>query len=169
MRKRYKLKKWYPSLPKNWETDMLVGIGDNNWGYSPVSSKYEYNATLPKSEVQNNPEFWEEIKEKEPLFVTEDGVEIFEGDRYYHVSHLYTGWSDPLSPKGLINMKIDTYIAAKNGISYIAPSFSTKEAAEKWIDNNKPIYSKGDISYALDKCTTLRAMSRNEFEHILGI
>lgn len=67
MVKQYKLLKWYPSLPKRWEAGMLVGQGDRTAtfaDYSPCSSKYG-SYRISCFEVQDNPEFWEEIKEKE--------------------------------------------------------------------------------------------------------
>lgn len=39
-------------------------MGDRNWGYSPTSS-IEYDKCLDNKEVENNPEFWEEIIEKD--------------------------------------------------------------------------------------------------------
>lgn len=62
--KKYKLLKWYPSLPRDWKIGMNVGMGDRNWGYSPTSS-IEYDKCLDNKEVENNPEFWEEIIEKD--------------------------------------------------------------------------------------------------------
>jgi len=61
--KTYKLKKWYPSLPKDWE----VGMEVSRWGravnniFSPRSSKYK-NYYVSFDEI-NNFEFWEEVIE----------------------------------------------------------------------------------------------------------
>ena len=69
---------------------------------------------------------------KEPLFITDDGVKIFEGDKFYFVASA--------------NWKIGVLIANGNAEAQCAiVRFSTKEAAEKWIDENKPKYSKKDI------------------------
>lgn len=69
---------------------------------------------------------------RKPLFTTEDGVDIFEGDSYWYVT---------------TNFFIDFMGRALKGsgeqttIKY----FSTKEKAKKYLDLNKPIYSKKDI------------------------
>lgn len=62
--KRYKLKKWYPSLPKGWETGIILCLKDKTRGYSPCNGDY-LSLKLDKNEVEQNPEFWEEIVEKD--------------------------------------------------------------------------------------------------------
>jgi hypothetical protein len=76
-------------------------------------------------------------KLKQPLFTTEDGVEMFKGDKYYSV--------------GIKNVKYLWHIAGP----YINPEvtnptgdlihFSTKEAAEKYVLMNKPCLSIKDV------------------------
>lgn len=62
---KYKLKKWYPSLPKDWEVGMLVTKKDkNDIDYNPDCVGYYYYKILC-IEVENNPEFWEKVVEKE--------------------------------------------------------------------------------------------------------
>lgn len=61
MTKQYKLLKWYPSLPKDWEAGTVV---------EKLYQKYFAETSYGEScvlavEVENNPEFWEEIVEKE--------------------------------------------------------------------------------------------------------
>lgn len=77
MNTQYKLLKWYPSLP-NWFKVGTVVIKDRNSNafiYYITSSGYE----IKVNEVENNPEFWEEVKEKvyrNLIFKsTEDGYE----------------------------------------------------------------------------------------------
>jgi len=78
---------------------------------------------------KNWPEYFEEVKEK--LFTTEDGVDIYKGDKCWAINK-----------NGLDIPHFDCY----NGISYgELIYFSTKEAAEKYIDENKPMYSKKQI------------------------
>lgn len=65
MSKIYKLLIKYPSLPKNWEVGMKVGQGDRTAtfaDYSPCSSKYT-DVRISCFEIEENSEFWEEIKE----------------------------------------------------------------------------------------------------------
>ena len=71
-------------------------------------------------------------KAPEVLFVTEDGVEMLDGDKFYyisipleHFSNCYSGYAQEGS-------------AVNTNYKY----FSTVEAAKKYFDDNKPIYSK---------------------------
>jgi hypothetical protein len=75
---------------------------------------------------------------KKPLFTTEDGVEIFEGDSY-RVINKNTFFTHPCT--------CDKYssIEEKNFIK-----FSTKKAAEAYILMNKPCLSFNDISQFLN-------------------
>jgi len=79
------------------------------------------------------------IKSKTPLFKTEDGVDIFEGNNYYfivlnnnlsvnwQVQKSICDWNNPLKPPlGKIQ-------------------FSTKEKAEEYILMNKPLLSLNDV------------------------
>ena len=73
---------------------------------------------------------------KNPLFTTEDGVDIFEGDEYWKVL--------PNSNYGLHHLTcVD---------SDLQPSwtFSTKEAAEEYVLMNKPCLSINDVSDTLN-------------------
>jgi hypothetical protein len=72
-------------------------------------------------------------KIREPLFVTEDGKELFDkNDNVWPVKKS----TFELIPEIDISSQLNTY-------SFVF--FSTKEAAEKWIEENKPIYSKKRI------------------------
>ena len=72
---------------------------------------------------------------KEPIFTTEDNIEVFEGDCVFVVDsrsyHYYGSMS-----------AIETYSK-----SY---KFSTKEAAESFIQQNKPRFSVKDVEDALE-------------------
>lgn len=84
--------------------------------------------------AKNWPEFFEEVEEK--LFTTEDGVDIYKGDSCFAVNR--TTYSTQYgnyygdSPKELVY-------------------FANMINAEKWIDENKLIYSKKEIKNALKK------------------
>lgn len=69
--KNFKLIKWYPSLPKDWEVGMEVGVGDrcSPTSYSPCSLKYK-DYYVPCGEVVNNPEYWEEVVDKDYQILT---------------------------------------------------------------------------------------------------
>jgi hypothetical protein len=67
------------------------------------------------------------VKYKQPLFTTEDGVNIYEGDRAYTIDPGYKiGYSGKLKYKPIQTV------------------FSTKEAAENYIICNKPCLSFND-------------------------
>lgn len=70
-------------------------------------------------------------KSKQPLFKTEDGVDIYEGDEYYYVDGYYL-LRKSISSKTLFTDK---------------RSFSTKEKAEEYIIMNKPCLSINDINF----------------------
>lgn len=79
------------------------------------------------------------------LFTTEDGVDIYKGDAWYEV---YIEKRYHCFNKNLF----ETYKVKESLPNLTDPAikrFSTKEAAEKWIDNNKPIYSKKEIRQAV--------------------
>lgn len=80
------------------------------------------------------PEFFEEVEGK--LFTTEDGLDIYKGDSCFAVNRttysvLYSEYYGD-SPKELVY-------------------FASMINAEKWIDENKPIYSKKQIKDTLKK------------------
>ena len=79
------------------------------------------------------------IHYKEHLLITEDGVEIFEGDIYWRLIAV------------LKNQRIFEYLEKvdeKGEFPYRGGGglfFSTREVAEKYIEENKPMYSKKDM------------------------
>jgi len=257
MTNKYKLKKWYPSLPKDWEVGMEIGAGLLGFEvrYFPYDTKY-IGRFIYKNEVENNPEFWEKVVEKdweivslkigedksvvsigygrwgngssvedctlewllqqypnsiysikrlsdgeifsvgdkldlraggirkitgislddsgvsefskrsipwlecgkdygtcldwavhykEPILITEDGKEIFEGDSYWRVIAVLENqrvfvYTEKVDEKG-------EFIYRGGGGLF----FSTKEAAEKYIEENKPIISKRQLASFLDE------------------
>jgi len=70
---------------------------------------------------------------KTPLFTTEDGVEIFEGDSYVKLNN-YSDWSI-----------VTGFNAHGFQEDYKGLKFSTKEKAEEYIINNKPCLSLVDV------------------------
>ena len=71
-------------------------------------------------------------KAKQKLFTTENGVDIFEGDDYFYISteHWIT-----------VNINHSKSI----DLSSTFKAFSTKEAAEEYIEMNKPKFSLEDV------------------------
>lgn len=134
--KKYKLLKWFPTLPKDWKVGMELGVGNiNHYGnYSPCNAKYSDYYIAPNI-VENNPKFFEEIIEKKPLFVTEDGKDVFNDDMVWRV---YNDWS------------FSDFKAQNNPTYPVRKYFSTKEKAEEFIILNKPVLSINDVLNAQD-------------------
>jgi hypothetical protein len=95
------------------------------------------------------PDLFEEIKE--PLFVTEDGFEVFDTNRVFYGVY-----------KSIVKRGIERKI-----IEFEKPInedwdcedfmiFSHKANAEKWIKENKPKFSEKQILDAIHRCQTNR-------------
>ena len=82
------------------------------------------------------------IKEnsKKPIFMSADGKEMFEGYRYY-VPQM--DFSDKLTGTYL------EFITDTRTVSHGPKKFSTKSAAQEYIDNNKPKFSLADVEKAI--------------------
>jgi len=119
MKEEYVCIKSYPGVKKGSTAKIL---NDSTWFSITDNGSFLFNVV--KSYFQ--PEFWELIKK--PLFTTEDGVEVFHGDRLWLVNKNYEYYS--------------FYSDCQNVGKMI---FSTKEAAKDWIELNKPKYSMQDI------------------------
>ena len=161
--KKYRLKQWYPSLKQDWSKGDIAEWFD---GYYWNKGKVILNG-LSKNEVENNPDFWELIeeekycncpiptqlpggllcfkcqqfirKDKEPLFITDDGVECFDGDEYISIGNYYN--------------KI--YMIACNcdaPYSSDVKRFKHESNADEYIWRNKPLLSVKDV---VDNCENL--------------
>lgn len=86
-------------------------------------------------------------KAPEVLFVTEDGVEVREGDTVYWINSNICNY--------LYSTKFSEFHPAILKGETIFKIFSTKEAAEKYINENKPIYSKKQIREASNELKPL--------------
>lgn len=137
--KKYKLIQEYPGSPPIGTVltkhDYTVGC---IYYCSYITNNMLYVES--KERVENQPKFWEEIPEisKEVLFITEDGVKIYEGDKFYPVCVKEgTGfllWT-------FIPQRWDSLPEDKESFKY----FFTKKAAKKFIYWNAPTYSKRDV------------------------
>lgn len=89
---------------------------------------------LPGKYIENTND-WEEIKQ--PLFTTEDGVEIFEGDTK---EIFFIHKNNDFSVKSTLKRecKLGSF---SNNVLY----FSTKKSAENYIKMNKPCLSLKDV------------------------
>lgn len=82
-------------------------------------------------------------KVKQPLFTTEDGIDIFEGDIYYHTKPDFT-----ISYGGKADNKISGNLIGYKNYKY----FSTKEKAQEWVVLNKPCLSIKEICPIIGQC-----------------
>lgn len=92
MLKEYKLIKKYPSLPKDWEVGMIVGLGDRPALYSPCHGKYS-NKYLSDQEVENQTEYWE-------IFVEKD----------YEILSLQANWDTGRKPSNELRNQVQVYL-----------------------------------------------------------
>lgn len=96
--------------------------------------QWDNTADLCFRKFNKNSEDFLVKKLSKPLFTTEDGVDIFEGDRYYWII------------KDLRDSNVCSTKATKSSPNgYNLLYFSTKEKAEEYILMNKPILSVNDI------------------------
>ncbi len=79
----------------------------------------------------------------QPLFVTEDGKEIFEGDKFWFVWH-----KNPAIGHIVLRSYESHGEKCREGETYAFESakyFSTKEAADEYVRQNKPHFSFDEI------------------------
>ena len=151
---------------KNWSKDMCLKALDihsikrlSDSEVFTVGDKTN-NGTISKFEVDTSGVrvFFEEkpknyhvslntIKHaKTALFRTEDGVDIFEGDIIFGVNMDWKVFSH--------------YTDLQNKVKSwgIKPIFSTKEAAEEYINLKKPYLSNKDVLDEINKCTNIQQL-----------
>ncbi len=124
MSKKYRLFREFPGSP-DYGTVVLKGNSSDPNPELYADRKNIFFFTV--EQVENYPEFWEEIKEA--LFITNDGVEIFEQVRLWTVikDSLFLFTSTPTE-------LCEQYIY-----------FAEKENAEKYIIDNEKKYSLNDM------------------------
>jgi len=113
----------YPSIP-NTKIESFT-ISDNNivvWGKF-ISSM---NGFVLLNGVS---------KSKKPIFTTEDGVEIFDGDKMMYLAHRKSHSSHTNYAKVILSFMDDYFV------------FSSDNKRSEWIEENKPQYSKKDLLY----------------------
>jgi hypothetical protein len=94
---------------------------------------------------------------KQPLFTTEDGVDIFEGDYYYPVEKTYY----------FLHEKQTNNHCTNDDKFWI---FSTKEKAEEFILMNKPCLSLNDITTiykGINKKTNHPSSQANQLKNLV--
>lgn len=101
------------------------------------NSKISISGNCIEQGISTFNNYWESINHiKQPLFKTEDGVDIFEGDQFYFIAG-----SDKK-----FDHNLGTLVASKNATAHLALArFSKKEKGEEYILMNKPCLSVNDV------------------------
>ena len=126
---KYRLKQWYPSLGSDFEVKDIVYFDRIRGCYVSTNNR---DIVLRKREVENNPDFWELIEEEKPgpLFVTDDGVEVFIGDSYIIVEE---------------DFKKHRLIAHNLPYTQDFKKFKHESNADEYIWRNKKVFSYEDF------------------------
>lgn len=134
--------------------DMCNPIGEYSYNKKPIAKIWftddgslridSDNYTLSIGGIEHS---------KTPLFTTEDGVDIYDGDKYYYITSNF---------RMVILRTAKDHEALANG----GKRFSTKERAERCVYNNKEQFSLNDIVDAMpldndDVTTTITKMFEN--------
>ena len=90
----------------------------------------------------------QKLPKKDPLFTTEDGVDVFIGDYFWYVGDEFT---------------INNGKAFDKGIRSYVKHFSTKEKAEEYILLNKPCLSLNDLLFLWKDCITTTGLNDTRF------
>lgn len=129
----YKLIKEYPGSP-------TIGTiaKEDKIDYVYYYLEKDSHTGIGSSIIENNPEFWKKV---EKLFTTEDGVDIYENDKYFPIHKRYLD-------------KGTNCIAQKEFKDCIYThedfiKFSTKQKVEEYIYLNKPRFSFKDMEKAV--------------------
>ena len=137
--KKYKLKQWYPSLPKEWKDRKgIVSFNTNRNGYNMEG--VDGVTWIIGAHEFNNRDFWELIEEEKPLFVTEDGVEI-----YINNVELFAVNSTFITASA---NEFDYDVCKKEGWKL----FFHKSNADEYILWNKPLLSLQEIDATVEGC-----------------
>jgi len=116
-----------PQPIEKFETDYF----DNNY-ISAYNSAYGLGLIL-----------WKKIPKKTPLFTTEDGVEIFEGDNYSFIWLYNPATNQSTYTSYTFKAKL---LEENCAWSVNAKYFSTKEKAEEYVLLNKPCLSIMEVA-----------------------
>lgn len=60
---KYRLKRWYPTLPKTWELGFEIITASNGFPYYVGDTLN--GPAIPKKDVEENPDYWEKVVNKE--------------------------------------------------------------------------------------------------------
>lgn len=132
------------SAKKNPEVKQYKHIPTGNIVKQSINKKSYYcedweGYFIPREIVENSSD-WEEVITKPVLFLTEDGVEIRKGDKFYVVDEQY----------GKFKMH-DTIGGHFTKEHKHRKRFSNREKASEYVLRNKPCLSVNDVVYGTKK------------------
>lgn len=133
----------------SWKKESPCNVDSFSLSFGNIFINSHYTGT-PNCRIED----W--IKVKEPLFTTEDGVNIIEGKHFWYVGDAFNICETRL----LKNENWPIRLQKK--------SFSTIEAAENWVLNNKVLFSLNDISKVIKRETMtfheLETLAKSKFK-----
>ena len=133
--KKYRLKQWYPSLPAELKVGDIVEFNGVDSIRLEIREKYEFTEywwEFNGLELECT-QYWELIEEKEPLFITDDGVEVFDRNTIVYIVRNDT----------LAKIKINADYFSKYGFEHKV--FLLESSADEYIWRNKRVFSYNDI------------------------
>jgi len=117
--------------------------------YTAIGSTVKQSKLFYKKE--NRDRWVEENTKKIPLFTTEDGIDVYEGDSYWCVNTAPHLWS-LFEQKSKNNTKLNKGVLA----------FSIKSAAEIYMLNNKPVMvSLKELNQFIERSGTWQILQKN--------
>ena len=140
--KKYKLIKELP-FKFSPKIGYISEVKFNN-GFNPFGDHYWNHNWFDPADY---PEYWEELPDK--IFTTEDGVDLFEGDKYYWVSKSKHAGIAPFTVSKSFKATLET-----DDIVYdykLVKYFSSKKNAKEYVRINKPFLSINDIHESFKK------------------
>lgn len=113
---------------------------------------------------------------KQPLFTTEDGVGIYEGDKYFQLVISFSPNFREAIYEEIARSNIMYSYSLKEGKEQLNKNgryyFSTKEAAEEYVLMNKPCLSINDFikaNYGIDESELLGVLKELVKEKLIGL
>ncbi len=152
--KEYRLLKWYPSLVKEWKSVAFpIMVVEREDGYCLHPSLVARLATIDKSEVEDNEEYWQELIPD--TYTTVDGESIREGNTFYvyddkSIKPIYASYGHFTNKK------------------YDGKRYKTRKEVEDLIELNKVQYSLKDIIRIANKLTSNALRSKDEILKLLA-
>jgi hypothetical protein len=139
--KKYKLIKEYPGSP---EIKSIAKKEEK--GYNVIDNKSLF--WLTDETVENYPEFWEEVEEENPIYISEaSNVKVYPDKKYWFIN-------TPIGyGSGTYDYWMKHYVKSlDNNLNLHCPiAFETQEEAKDYCFRNQPLYTYDNVkSVVLD-------------------